>query len=246
MFTKKPVAKVSVCGGLAMASMALSAAAQNTSSVSGPKVSEGERSFEYRSAWTTEEGADDRFGHRLGYNHAIDGRKRLTVLIRATDRGGLEGLEYDYVQAELAIQLSDEDAAFWSTGVRIDARLGDGDRAERLGLNWTNEFVLGDRLKARLMGLSAIEFGDSAADGVLLSARAQLAYDLGEGMSVALQSYNSLGSTEDFGADGRSQQFGPVLNGRLEGEWTWTVGSLFGLNEATPDNDIRFWIGRKF
>ncbi|WP_143434596.1 MULTISPECIES: hypothetical protein [Henriciella] len=245
--------KVSTLASCAMGTLAAGgvfiqpAEAQNTSSVSGPNVKEGERSLEYRSAWVpAEDGADDRFGHRLGYNHAIDGRKRLTVFVLGRDRGGPDGLEYEYVQAELALQLSEEDAAFWSTGIRVDARLGNGDGPEQIGVNWTNEFKLSDRLSARLMGLSAVEFGDRADDGVKFAARAQLAYDLGEGMSVALMSFNSLGSSEDFGLEGRSQQLGATVSGKLDGGWSWTAGNLFGLNEATPDNDVRFWISRAF
>lgn len=221
--------------------------AQNTSSVSGPKVKEGERSVEYRFAFVPgEDGGEDRFGHRLAYAHAFNTRQKLNVFARATDRGGPDGLKLDDIQAEWSFELSDEDAEFWATGVRIDFRFGNGDRAERLGLNWTNEFTLSDRIKARFMALSAVELGNTATNGVLLSVRGQLAYDLGDGMSVAVQSYDSLGTTEDFGFANRSQQLGLVLNGKMEGGWTWTVGNLFGMNDETPDNDFRVWVGRSF
>lgn len=223
------------------------ASAQNTSSVFGPKVNEGAASAEYRFGYIPGEGAaPDRYAHRLSGGFSLDARKAVSLVLRGTDRGGPNGFEYDYIQAQLSWEVSPEDAEFWSTGFRFDARLADGDRPDQLGANWTNQFEISDRVSARAILLTTVQLGDRAADGVLLAGRGQVSYDLGGGTSIALLSFNSLGSTEDFGTGGRSQQLGPVLTGKVAGDWKWTVGNLFGLNEATPDNDFRLWIGRSF
>lgn len=223
------------------------AAAQNTSSVFGPKVRDGAASADYRFGYVPgENGAPDRYAHRIAGGFSLDERRAVSLVLRGTDRGGPAGFEYDYMQAQFSWEASPEDAAFWSTGFRFDARLANGDRPDQLGANWTNQFELSDRVSARAILLTAVQSGERAADGVLLAARGQVSYDLGGGASVALLSFNSLGSTEDFGTGGRSQQLGPVVTGRIAGDWTWTFGNLFGLNEATPDNDVRLWIGRSF
>lgn len=223
------------------------AAAQNTGGVFGPVVNPDERSVQYRLAYVPEEdGADHRYAHRLHGQIALDNRRMARLVVQGGDRGGPDGLEFEFVQAELFWELSDEQATEWNSGLRFDARISGDDRPDQLGLNWTNQFRITDRFFARAIALSAVQLGDNAADGVLLSARGSLNYKLDQGYSVALESYNSLGSTEDFGLEDRSQQVGPSVSGSLEGGWGWTAGTLFGLGDTAPDTNFRIWLGRKF
>lgn len=223
------------------------AAAQNTGGVFGPVVNPDERSVQYRLAYVPEEdGAGHRYAHRLHGQLALDSRRMARLVVQGGDRGGPDGLEFEFVQAELFWELSDEQATEWNSGLRFDARISGRGRPDQLGLNWTNQFRITDRFFARAIALSAVQLGDNAADGVLLSARGSLNYKLGQGYSVALESYNSLGSSEDFGLKDRSQQAGPSVSGSLDGGWGWTAGALFGLGDAAPDTDFRVRLGRRF
>ena len=232
---------------LAGAAAAPMSVAQNTGGVFGPVVDGNERSVQYRLAYVPEEdGRDHRYAHRLHGELAIDNRRKARLIVQGADRGGPDGLEFDYVQAELFWELSDEQATAWNSGLRFDARISGDDRPDQFGLNWTNQFRITDRMFARAIALTAVQTGDNSADGVLLSARGSLNYKLEDGYSVALESYNSLGSSEDFGFDDNSQQLGPTVSGKFDGGWDWTAGTLFGVSDQAPDTDFRVWLGRSF
>lgn len=243
----KTISKLCLFLGAGLAISAPIAAAQNTGGVSGPVVNAGDMSAEYRLAYVPGDGgADDRFAQRLHGRVSLDHRRAARVVVQGSDRGGLDGFEWDFVQAELFMELSDEQATQWNSGVRLDARLSRDGLPDQLGANWLNQFRLSDRLSARANLHSTLQLGDNAADGLLLQARGSLTYQLDGPYSLSVLSFHSLGSTEDFGITNRAQQLGPVISGKLDGGWTWTVGNLFGLNSSTPDNDIRFWFGRSF
>ena len=223
------------------------AMAQNTGGVFGPVVKGSERNAQYRFGLVPEQdGVDSRYAHRLHGALALDDRRLARLVIQGADRGGPDGAEFEFIQAELFWELSDEEARDWNYGVRIDARLSGDDRPDQLGLHWTNQFLINENFFARAVLLSAVQFGDNAADGVLLSARGSLNYRLPDGYGLALQSFNSLGSSEDFGLDDRSQQLGPMLSGPLAQGWSWQAGALFGVSDAAPDSDFRLWIGKDF
>lgn len=221
------------------------ALAQNTSGVSGPAVREGERRLELRSAFVPgEDGGEDRFAQRANIAFALDTRRRINLIVQGADRGGPDGFDFDYAKAEFLLELTPESARRWQSGLRFDATLRNGGRADSLGINWLNQFLLGEAWSARAGLYASKAFGDNASDGVRLEARSSLSYDAG-GLSYALLSFNSIGSTEDFGLRGNRQQLGPTVSGPL-GAWSWTAGSLFGLNDASPDSDFRLWFARRF
>lgn len=223
------------------------ALAQNTGGVFGPKVSGDERQAEYRFGFVPEEdGADHRYAHRLHGALALDNRRMARVVVQGADQGGPNGFDFQFLQAELFWELSDEQAQDWNYGIRLDARISGDNRPDQLGFNWSNQFRLTDDFFARAVLLTAVQFGDNSADGVLLSARGSLNYKLADGYALSLQSFNSLGSTEDFGTENRSQQLGPMMSGPLEQGWYWQAGALFGVGNAAPDSDLRVWIGKNF
>ena len=223
------------------------ASAQNTGGVFGPVVNDGHRSAQYRVAYVPADGPRDaRWAQRGHIQKSLNDDFMARFVLQGIDRGGPDGQQFQFAQAELFWELSAPQASFWKHGLRLDARIADGRTPDQIGVNWTNQFDLSERLTARAIALSVVQFGDRAADGVLVSARGSLIYDLGGGYSVGLESYNALGSTEDLGPDGRSQQLGPTLNGRFANEWTWSARALFGLNDATEDTDFGIWFGRSF
>lgn len=226
--------------------MSGAALGQNTSGVSGPTVKEGQRKLELRSAFVPgEDGGDDRFAQRANFAYALDTRRRINLIVQGSDRGGPDGFGFDYVKGEFLLELTPETAARWQSGLRFDATVRNGGRADSIGLNWLHQFTLSEAWSARTGLYATKAFGDNASDGISLQARSSLTYDAGA-LSYSLLSFNGLGSTEDFGLEGNRQQLGPTVSGPLGQYWSWTVGNLFGLNDASPDNDIRVWFARSF
>lgn len=222
------------------------AEAQNTSSVSGPVVSAGDREVEYRVGWVPgEDGGGERFGHRFDYSFAINERTGVKVAANFEDEPG-EDIRFDNINVEYLIELSPEDADIWQTGIRFDARLSNGPDPERIGFNWLNQWQLSDRLRARAHLIATRQIGETAQKAIALEVRSSLSWKLGGGYDIALLNFTQLGSSDDFSVGGRVQQAGPALSGKLGNGYGWTAGTLFGLSDAAPENDIRFWITKSF
>ena len=150
--------------------MAPDAAAQNTGGVFGPEVTEGHKSIQYRGAINPDNALDQfGFAQRLHYQQAIDG-DFMWRIIGATRKTDSSDFDFDFVQAELFWELSDDEDKH-KTGLRFDARLTDGDRAEQLGLNWMNHFNFDNGWHARALVLTNVQIGDTAADGINVQTR---------------------------------------------------------------------------
>ena len=228
----------SLCAG----AYAFSAEAQNTSSVPSPQVNAGAQEVEYRLGWIPSE---DRYRHRFDYGAALNARQAFKVFANIEDQPG-EDPRFDDINVEYLIELTPETARGWQSGIRFDGRIASGPDPDRAGLVWTNRWHIGERTQARAAAIATREFGDRATDSIAIELRASLIYDLGAGYNATLLSFSDLGTSDEFGPDGESQQLGPTLSGPIANGWSWTAGNLFGLSDAAPDNDVRFWIARDF
>ena len=79
--------------------------------------------------------------------------------------------------------------AAWQSGLRFDLRYSDRRDVGLIGLigvNWGNEFKPTERLTLRLIGLTAVEVGNNARNGVFLQSRARLAWTAATGMTVGV------------------------------------------------------------
>ncbi|WP_018147609.1 hypothetical protein [Henriciella marina] len=222
------------------------AQAQNTSSVSGPVVSAGDREVEYRFGWVPgEDGRGDSFGHRFDYRLSVNERTSLKVATNFEDNPG-EDIRFDNINVEYLIELSPEDADIWKTGIRFDARVSNGPDPERIGFNWLNQWQLSDRLRARAQLIATRQLGYNGRKSIDFEVRSSLSWKIGADHDIALLSFTNLGSSDDFSVGGRVQQAGPALSGKLGNGYGWTAGTLFGLSDAAPENDIRLWITKSF
>ena len=127
------------------------AAAQNTGGVFPTQVNEGHKSLQYRAA-IDPDNAQDEFGfaQRLHYQQAING-DFMWRIVGQTQKTESSDFDFSFLQAELFWELSDDEDQH-KTGLRFDARLTDGDRAEQLGVNWMNSLIL---TMAGMRGLSS-------------------------------------------------------------------------------------------
>jgi hypothetical protein len=219
--------------------------AQNTGGVFPPMVQPNTSAAEYRIGFRPgADGQQDTWAQRLHYQTSLDGDFLFRIVGQVADRVG-EDAEFDLVQAELFWDLSEDDAR-WRTGLRFDGVVRGADGPEQINVNWTNQIALTEAWNARFVVLTSRQFGDRAADGVLLETRSNIFTDVG-GITVGVESYNLHGSTADFDAFGGRQQVGPfafipVGDGGLQ----LFTGVLFGANERSPDTDLRFWVTKNF
>ncbi len=225
----------------------VSAMAQNTSSVFSPNVKEGQRSIEYRLGVEPDNAAGvTGIAQRLHYQQSINGGLRWRV-IGAFRKTSESDFDFNYAQAELVWELSgDEDVH--RHGLRFDARFRDGSRPEQVGVNWTTQFNFEDGWRARVLALSNVQLGDRANDGINLSTRAQIARKLDSGPTIGLDMFNVYGRTGgNIGSfNDQSHTIGPFVSLPVSGDISIFTGALFGISDASPDTELRFWVSRKF
>jgi len=197
------------------------ALAQNTGGIFPPMVNEGHMSAQYRVTYNPD---TEGLSQRAHYQQAINGNLMWRGLVSARKTAEAD-VDFDFVQAELFWELSDDDDT-WKTGLRFDARIRDDDRPGLIGVHWTNQFPVSDSWTARFVALSAADIGDDARDGIFLQTRGNLFTKLEGGQTVGVELYNAYGSTDP--------------------DWSLFTGALFGLTDASPDAELRLWVTRNF
>lgn len=230
--------------GAALTCFTFPAAAQDTAGVFAPVVTEGHQSVNYRIAIDPEggPGGDTGWAQRLHYQRAIDSRFMWRI-VGQTRKTADSDLDFDYLQGELFIDMTEDDSAAWQTGFRIDVTVRDDDRPGGLGVHWTNQWNLGEGWRARGLVMTGVQAGDNAADGVFLQTRAQLFKTLENGHGVGVEMYNRYGSTESLGNfNSQNHKIGPIYNLPLGDGFSIYGGPLFGISDNSPDNEFRLWL----
>ena len=239
--------QISAVVSLALVSAPL-AGAQNVGGVFGPVVKEGDRSFQYRAAFSpSQDGGADRFVHRIHYQHALSDSLRWRVVAQGSDveTGDLEG---NFVVGELHWQFLDAKEDGWSSAFRLDGRLSEGDDGAHLvGLNWTSQVPLTEDLSFIGVVLLAEELGDRARDGTFAQTRASLTYTLENKNKIGVEMFNVHGDLGDLQAlDEQNLTVGPTFSTKLNEDWSLFAGAQFGLTDSARDADFRLWFGRSF
>jgi hypothetical protein len=221
-----------------------SALAQNTSGVFGPEVIPGSRDFEARVAYApSSDGRDSLFASRLHYQQAVSDNLRLRGLILGSDSLS-GGFDYRFVQFEALYQFREDEIHGWDSAIRFDVRLTQ-DRADVLGLHWTNEFKLSSQWAVRAIVLTAIQVGNEREDGLFLQTRGSLRYKTNSNYVLQVQMFNTYGSTGNFpDFNDQLHSIGPAVSGKLVGDWSFETGVLFGISDRSSDVDFRFFLSR--
>jgi len=217
------------------------AAAQNTGGVFPPIVNEGHKSLQLRLAF-----ADDNNGsaQRLHYQQAINDDFMWRIVGQVNSNNG--DTDFNFVQGELFWDFSDK-GDDWAQGVRFDLRVRDENRPSQFGFNWMHQFKLSNRLTARALALSTVQFGDNAADGIALQTRGSLMYKTNDKINIGVELFNSYGTTANFQSFKNSQQqFGPFISVPIRNNTSIYASALFGLSDATTDTDLRLWVTQSF
>ncbi len=218
------------------------AAAQNTGGIFSPVVNDDHRSAQYRVTYNPD---TEGLAQRAHYQQSINGDLMWRGLVSARKTSDSD-VDFDFVQAELFWELSDDDDR-WKRGLRFDARIRDDDRPGLLGMHWTNQFPVTDNWNARIVALSAIDVGDDARDGVFLQTRGNVFTRLDTGQTVGVEVFNSYGSTDDFrDFEEQTHQIGPFASFPVAEDWSLFTGALLGLTDASADAELRLWVVRGF
>lgn len=228
-------------GVLIFALSALPVMAQNTGGIFPPDVNEGHRSAQYRSAYNLDTNG---FAQRLHYQQAING-DFMWRLIGQTKETDNSDFDFDFVQAELFWQISPDDKDYRSA-LRFDVRLRDDNRPNHFGLNWSQQWDFSPSWTARIVALSAVQFGDNNTDGIFLSPRAHLSHKLDSGINIGLEYYGNFGTTKNFSVGKTGQAAGPFISTKITEKTSVIAGVQFGLNDAAPDTDLRLWVTQGF
>lgn len=223
------------------------AAAQTTGTVFGPETAPGDREIEYRiAAGFAEAGGDAALAHRFHYQQAMGEALRWRAIIAWDDPAGGD-FELDHVQAELLWQIVERTPGGFSSGLRFDARVSEGDDVpHEIGVNWTSQWVLGGGWRARALLLLDRDVGPRANDDWIVETRASLYRSLDNGLALGIESFNEFGGIDaGFGGfDDQSHQLGPVVSGDLAFGVEWSAGVLFGLSDGADDQDLMLRLTR--
>jgi len=225
------------------------ALAQTTGTVFGPSVNAGDRAVEYRLGveWNESGDAPD-LAHRFHIQHSFTDALRWRLIASWSDRTGRD-LEFDHVQGELLWQIIETTPRGYASALRFEARISGGDDTpHEIGVNWTHQWRLNEDWRLRALVLVDRDVGPDAEDDWIVETRASLSRRLGQDYRITLESFNEFGGVNaGFGAfDDQSHQLGPVLSGSFSPTVDWSAGVLFGLSEASPDQDLVLRLTRPF
>ena len=215
---------------------------QNNAGVFGPVVNEGHRSWQYRAAYDFDSYA---FAQRFHYQQSLNGDVMLRGIVQ-TSKTDDSRVDFAFFKGEVFWQLADISDG-WQHGVRFDVLLRSEGRPAILGLNWTNQFRLGERWTSRVVVLAATDIGDGASGDVVMQTRASVVYSASNGLRPGLEMFNVYGAIDNMPSfNSQLHQAGPTLSLDLGDNWQFFSSVLFGLTGAAPDTQARFWLNRPF
>ena len=232
---------ISTLSGILIALGAPIAAAQNTGGVFPPGVDEGHRSAQYRITYDPDSHAQ---AQRLHYQQSVNGEVMWRIVGQARKTAESD-FDPDFLQGEIFWELNTQSPT-WGTGFRLDLRYRDEGRPGQIGLNWMNQFKLSDTAIARALLLTSTEVGDGRRGGLFWQTRFMVQNSLGTRNAVGVELYNSYGEIDDTSVSDNQQQLGPYLNTALGNGYSSHLGVRFGLTDATPDTNLRFWLTKSF
>jgi hypothetical protein len=218
--------------------------AQNTGGVFPPMANSGFKSLQYRIAIDPDSANEETaVAQRLHYIQALNDDFKLTVFGGA-HRTSNSDFDFDFLHTGLFWDLG-KDGQNFRTGVRLDLRFGGGNRPDHVGLLWINHFILGDDWTVGAILMNTVQFGDRASNGLNLHTRGRLAKRLDSGHTIGLEIFNFYGSIGGLGSfDSQNHTLGPTYEVPVTISWSIFSGVLFGISDAAPDTQFRFWIGR--
>ena len=209
--------------------------AQNTGGIFPPMVDEGHASIQYRLTYDT---SGKNAAQRIHYQQAINDDLMWRIVLQ-TKHPSLFTADFHYLQGELFWEFSPK-ASPLLTGVRFDARVQGSGAPFKLGLHWTNQLRLLDRLHLRGIAFSTYDVGSKE---IGLQTRGSVFYNLQQGPTLGVEFYNAFGTTGRLKPLAeQSHQIGPFAFVPLSPSWNLFVGLLAGLTPGSAELELRSWL----
>ncbi len=227
----------------AYAACVSTALAQNTASVPGAAVREGEVLVEYRAS-IGDAGTVDPFSQRIHVNYAPADGLRLMAFVEQRKIG--DGpLRTRRLSPNIFTQFVDRKR--WDFAIRWqgDIPLQDG-LPGRARIGVLNSFTAGN-VEIRSNIYFGKEIGDNAPEGFLFETREEIFVQTSDETAIGLQVFNNFVSTRNFGSfDDQRHQIGPLFRTRLGAHVRLELGALFGVSRDATDADLRLFAGYAF
>lgn len=222
--------------------------AQNNAGVFGPIVNEGRKVFEYRYAVADplDNAPDDAWSQRVHYEHAFNGRFMGRIGAQWRDSPTQDEAEFQFARVMLFMEIG-EVREGWTTGLRFDARVRDGDGSDEIAISSTNQFDFGPKTFARANFMFRQQIGDGAPDAPVLETRSGIFHRFDSGITGGLELYNTygeIGSFNDF--DDQAHEIAPALFLPLGGKFTLYTSMGYGLSDRVADSNFRIRVIRDF
>ncbi|MEM6640879.1 MAG: hypothetical protein AAF610_13365 [Pseudomonadota bacterium] len=135
------------------------------------------------------------------------------------------------------------DGSRFSRGARFDLRVRDEGRPATVAAHYMTEYAFSDKWSGRLVGLTFLDIGSGARDGIQLETRANLTYRHASWGNFGIESFNRYGSTSKIpDVDKQGHQIGPFWMRRFDNGVMVFAGALYGLTDSTNDREYRLWL----
>ena len=226
-----------------------SAAASTTGSVGSASVTKGQTAIEGRIGYSEADetsSQDERFRSRVQIDHGFTDYYAGRVVFSQDRRKG-DNLEHDAIKFENRFYLLDKEDYGFDFGFRAAYSHKDGDKKPSSLEFGLYELIPLQNFELRLNQIFAHDVGEDAEDGVSGELRAQVTYPVFTDHRIGLEGFHDFGDLSDLnGWDTQSHTFGPVLKGKLGGNFKYETGYRAGISDAAPDHSFKFFIGRAF
>lgn len=203
-----------------------------------PYVEQNERELEYGAVWrdvTDDNIMLQRAG--LGYAWAEHWFGEIYLLTESITH---DNQQYRGYEAEIKWQLSEQGEYWADWGLLFETASADDIHRREVALGLLMEKELTSNWVGTVNLFAEYEFGNDIEDEFETAARAQFRYRYSPVLEPALEFY----------LDDQDWAAGPVLTGvqkiSAKTQLRWELGYLFGLNQDTPDNNIRLGIEFEF
>jgi len=110
-----------------------------------------------------------------------------------------------------------------------------------------NQYKWQPNWHGRFLTLLSTEVGSGANGGVVFQIRVNVWKSTKVG-NFGIELFNNYGNTRDsLSFDEQSHTIGSFYGRKIgKGGWSIFAGTLFGITDASPDTELRFWLTKSF
>ena len=223
--------------------------ASTTGSVGSPKVTKGKTEVEVRAGYSEadeDSSQDERFRTRQHIDHGFTDYYAGRIVVSQDKRKG-DSYEHDAIKIENRFYILKAEDYGFDFGARANYTHKDGDKKPNsieLGLY---ELIPLNEYELRLQQSFTHDVGEDSDDGIGAELRFQVTRPIHDNHKLGLESFHALGNLNDNSDyDDQSHTIGPVLKGKIFGDYGYQTGYRVGISDSAPDHSFKFFLNRSF